>query len=286
MSQQGLLTPGTILEKKYRIAELIGEGGYSEVYRGVQENIQRSVAIKILKLGQDFERNRRHMMRFKREAILLAQLRDWHTITLFDFGVTPTGTTFIVFDYIDGESLDSILARDGAISEARVIAITRQLLRSLQEAHALGIIHRDIKPSNILLHSHLGERDCVKLLDFGIAKLFDDDSGLTARGHLIGTPHYVAPERIGERPLTPSSDFYSLGLVMLEMLTGKRAMANKNYTEVLRWHASKRPHKIPSSEVVSPALGAIVGKMIAKKPSDRWVTAAQIVHALDELNPT
>ena len=169
------------------------------------------------------------MRRFNQEAKLVSRLQDPHTITMYDYGRTASGMLYMVFEFVDGESVSELVSREGALHYSRVLSIVEQTLGSLEEAHAFGVMHRDIKPGNIMVFEHVGRPDQVKLLDFGIAKVAkatgSQSKDLTADGTLVGTPRYMSPEQIRGEEITPRSDIYSLGLVAYEMLVGSKAIA-------------------------------------------------------------
>ena len=214
-----------VLTRKYRLDELLGAGAQAHIWRGVQIGLGRPVAIKILRTNAVDHVFSRHAQRFEREARLVSQLRDPHTITLYDFGTLSTGSMFMVFELVEGADLSQVIAQGPPMGAGRVVKILRQTLLSLQEAHAIGVLHRDIKPSNMMLYEHAGRRDLVKLLDFGIAKILGHGSRpITEVGKVVGTPRYMPPEATNDTPYTASSDIYSLGLVAYELLTGSPAV--------------------------------------------------------------
>ncbi|MFU8802883.1 MAG: serine/threonine-protein kinase, partial [Bradymonadaceae bacterium] len=186
--------PGDLFEGRYRILEPIGKGGFALVFRARQEDLDREIALKILTPTDEDEKSRYAdvvLKRFHQEARLVSKLRDPHTITMFDYGQARDGLLYLVLEYVHGLSLSQLIKSQAPLNPARVLTILEQTLTSLQEAHSLGVLHRDIKPANIMIYEHLGRADQVKLLDFGIAKVFDGTEGtiqdLTADGVLLGT---------------------------------------------------------------------------------------------------
>lgn len=288
MTIMGQVKPGDLLAGRYRIEAPLGSGGHANVFLAHQEKLGRKVAIKILKTSEGDEFIPAHKSevlhkRFEQEAKLISQLRDPRTITMYDYGTTPDGTLYMVTEYVEGRSLKKVLAEEGAISQDRVLRILEQLLMSIQEAHALGVLHRDIKPDNIMLYEHLGRRDQLKLLDFGIAKIVgDEDVDLTAENSIVGTPRYIAPERIRGEDLAPSSDLYSLGLVTYEMLTGRRVLEGLKGIRALQSQLSDPSTELPQDIAIAPQVRAIVNKLMRKEPSMRYRVAQQV---LDELAP-
>lgn len=288
MTIMGQVKPGDLLAGRYRIEAPLGSGGHANVFLAYQEKLDRKVAIKILKTseGDEFIPDHKSEIlhkRFEQEAKLISQLRDPRTITMYDYGATSDGTLYMVTEYVEGRSLKEVLAKEGAIHQDRVLRILDQLLLSIQEAHALGVLHRDIKPDNIMLYEHLGRRDQIKLLDFGIAKIVGDtDVDLTAENSIVGTPRYIAPERIRGEELAPSSDLYSLGLVTYEMLTGRRVLEGLKGIRALQSQLSDPSTELPQDLAIDPRIRALVNKLMRKEPSMRYRVAQQV---LDELAP-
>jgi len=286
----GIIQPGYLLAGRYRIEEPLGAGGHAYVFSARQEGLDRKVAVKLLKSapalhGDELPPHKVEVLvkRFEQEAKLISQLRDPGTITMYDYGTTDDGLLYMVVEFIEGDSLKDLQRMLGPMQPNRVAKILEQLLYSLQEAHALGVLHRDIKPDNIMLFTHLGRRDQVKLLDFGIAKMVGSGSegDLTAEGSVVGTPRYIAPERIRGKDLTPAADLYSLGLVAYEMLTGERVMAGKKGMRALQSQLSDPSVTLPESLDVPPNLRRIINKMMEKDLSKRYAIAEQIILDLE-----
>lgn len=288
---QMLPVKGQVLEGKYRVTDIIGAGGFARVYRATFEDVGREVALKIL-VPQNDDPARMYptelVERFHREARAVSELRNPHTITLHDFGRTTNGLLYMIFEYVDGVSLDRLIKREGRLPPHRVVPILGQVLRSLREAHAVGMLHRDIKPANVMVYDYLDQTDCVKLLDFGIAKqwthaadgqpLHDD---LTEDGMVVGTPRYMSPEQIVGQELTPATDIYSLGLVAYEMITGQPAAKDTERTGVVRAHLSPEPFRLPTNVAVPDQLRTVTSRMIAKSLSDRYHNADEVLRALE-----
>ena len=285
------IEPGYLLAGRYRIESPLGSGGHAYVFLARQEGLDREVAVKLLKSApalrlEDLPEDKLEVMikRFEHEARTISQLRDPGTITMYDYGSTQDGLFYMVTEYIQGESLKQLLKREGALAPRRAVKILEQLLYSLQEAHALGVLHRDIKPDNIMLFTHLGRRDRVKLLDFGIAKLVDqstDSTDLTAEGSLVGTPRYIAPERIRGEELTPASDLYGLGLVVHEMLTGERVLPGKRGVHALQSQLNDPSINLPDHVCAPGALRQIVDRLTKKDLEERYKLAEQVIHDLE-----
>lgn len=281
------LHPGTIIAQRYEIVSLIGRGGFARIYKAIQLGMGRPVALKLFDPAIQHGDPRHFAARFEKEAIALSRLRSPATVIVHDFGQTPQGILYMALELVEGTSLAQALAQQGAFAPTRVAKILRQALESLREAHHHGILHRDIKPDNIMLHEHMGERDFVKLLDFGIARLFDeesqDDLRQTREGNLIGTPRYMAPEAIGKEAL-PASDLYALGLVTYELLTGQKAYPHKSNLDLIAKQLEPESIKLPSSVLVPAEFRVIIDKMLEKQVARRWQDAAQIIEALRTLD--
>jgi serine/threonine-protein kinase len=266
---------GRILSEKYAIVGYIGQGGFGAVYRAVQEPIGQIVAVKVVR---DAVRERANQLkRFAREARAVAALRHHNTVRLFDFG-RDREQLFMVLEYINGRSLKQILRSEGALSPERAVRIIRQVAESLQEAHDVGVVHRDLKPANIMLtRSPFGD-EVVKVLDFGLAKLLNDavDNKLTAMGHTVGSPAYMAPEQINGTTRR-QSDIYALGVVLFEALMGKKPFDARDRQRLIMAHLSA---PVPQLKGVPPALAAVVHKAMAKRAEQRFEDGAEMAAAL------
>jgi len=220
---------GLIIAKKYCILEKIGAGGMATVYRARHLAFNEIRAIKVVNQRLADEN---FLKRFKGEAIITRKLQHPNAVRVDDFDFTEDGRPFIVMEYVEGESLRKILKTQGPLGADRALRIARQVAEALKAAHALGIIHRDIKPDNVLLAEVGGQKDFVKVLDFGIAKVQEgafevsegEDFAPTQAGFVVGTPAYISPEqargkKAGE--IDGRADLYSLGVVVYEMLTGE-----------------------------------------------------------------
>ena len=285
---------GEIFAHNYRIEKLLGSGGFSRVYQATQLDLERAVAIKILQpplqgIHDDQERDERLqglISRFEREARMVSKLRSPHTITMYAYGQADDGQLFMSIEYVDGLTLSDLVRAQGALSADRVAKIMRQVLLGLYEAHELGMLHRDIKPQNIMVYEHLGQKDQVKLLDFGIVKLISSEStrdqvDLTSDDTLVGTPRYMAPEYIRGEDLTPSSDLYSLGLVMYELLVGERAIQADSSIQIIGKQLEREsfylPAQLPTTDI---ALRSIINGMLEKNTKKRYQNAAAILEDL------
>ncbi len=257
------LQVGDVLAERYRIDEFVGAGGMASVFRATDQALGRTVAIKLFTPGTA---GRGDEARQVSETRLLASLSHHALVTLFDAHLPERGDAFLVMEYIDGGTLDSRLL-GGAISGDDAASLARELGEALHVVHGAGIIHRDVKPSNILLRPSLTPKSTLRptLADFGIAYLVDT-TRLTAPGTAIGTAAYLAPEQVRGAAPTTASDIYSLGLVLIEALTGRRAFAQQTPVEAIAARLSMQP-EIPVS--LGPAWCALLTGMTARDPEQR-----------------
>lgn len=276
----GLPEPGEIFADKYKLNEVLGQGGFARVYRATQIDIGRQVAIKILRPRRSDPAN---AARFLREARVLSHLSDPHTVTLHDFGRTEDGAAFMVFEYVEGWTLEDLLQSRGRLKPRVVEHVVRQLLASLREAHDAGILHRDIKPTNIMLHTVRDDPYALKLVDFGIAKSFSDPNviDVTEEGSIIGTPRYMSPEQLCAEPLGPPSDLHSLGLVAYEMLTGRPALDFESQKDLMKAQLSDTPIALPDDLEVPGPLRQFIDRCLQKEVSSRPSSAAEALALLD-----
>ncbi len=275
MSLEGRLFGG-----RYRTERLLGKGGFGVVYRAVDENTGRPVALKLLR-GTELGDEARH--RFQREARVVQQLNHPNTVRLFDFGVDADRAPYIVYELLEGETLSQIM-KTGPIPLERTTRIATQLLKALSEAHQLGIVHRDIKPANVMVVQFSGDRDVVKLLDFGIAKpLMAATRALTTTGTILGTPRFMSPEQVRGDEIQPSSDVYSIALLLSEMLTGTRVFDGPPM-EVMMAQMAPNPVVFPPFVRSSP-FGRVLARAVEKDPGKRFQNATEMLAALQARAP-
>jgi serine/threonine-protein kinase len=271
---------GTLLDGRYRIVEKLAAGGMGVVYRGERVGLGKAVAIKFLHRTTAMVAVNR--VRFEREAAAMSRLTHPNLITITDFG-SSEGLPYLVMDYHPGLSLQQALAK-GALEPRRVVFIARQMLAGLQSAHDAGVVHRDLKPGNVLLCGTTGE-DLVKILDFGVAKLLDAGAGPTevsvVAGHTLGTPAYMSPEHAKGEAVDARADVYATGIMMYEMLAGRRPFHAEGKLGVLRKQVEEQaPRLRDAARGVSPELEAAIQKAMEKAPSARFGSAAEFAAAL------
>ena len=263
----------TRLAGRYLLEELIARGGMGEVWRARDEVLERPVAVKLLHETLSGDANAAE--RFRREALTAASMSHPNMANVFDY-VEENGRPGIVMEFVPSHTLaDRLTQKQMPISEA--IRITRDMLAALEAAHARGIVHRDIKPANILLTPD-GE---VKVTDFGIARSLSDAS-LTQTGTVMGTAHYSAPEQVRGETATPATDIYSVGVVLYEMLTGQRPYTGDTPVAVAMARLSEDPpHPRDLRPAIPDELDGVVMRAMAREPSDRFASAAEMRSALD-----
>jgi eukaryotic-like serine/threonine-protein kinase len=260
------------LDGRYELGEIIGQGGMSTVYRSYDHRAGRAVAVKVFRAGPELADAHQ---RFRREVILLAGLRDPGIVTVFDADFDDVTTAYLVTELVDGPTLAHRICW-APLTEAQVIRLAAALARTLAYVHAHDIIHRDVKPSNILLPAVTDDPFAApKLADFGIA-IAAEAPRLTSANLTLGTPNYLSPEQLRGEALTPATDVYSLGLVLIEALTGRLASPGTGLDAAMA--RIEHPPAIPA--VASAALHAVLTEMTATGAADR-PRAEQVVHRLD-----
>lgn len=278
--------PPKIVAQRYELIELIGRGGMGKVYRGFDRQLKRRVAVKLIHstLADDPEWGKR----FAREAELMARMSHPGMPTVYDAGIDVHDQPYLVMEYIDGVTLDSVLATYGRLSVGAVACIGAQTAAVLAEAHGHSIFHRDLKPSNLMLCPD----GTVRVLDFGIAIALDSDQPrLTMPGAGIGTPEYMAPEQVNAQAVVPQTDLYALGLVLFELLTGNRAIAGSSMVETMLNQLGADPPLLNQQRADIPEeLSVLIAMMLAKEHTHRPTDAAAVhtvlmryIGALDEL---
>jgi eukaryotic-like serine/threonine-protein kinase len=263
-----------LLAERYRTTEILGHGGMGEVYRGCDELLGRPVAVKLLRTDL---RDPFAAARFQREARAAALVRHPHVVGVYDFGHS-NGEYYLVMELMEGRSVGHELAFHGPLAPDRALGIVQQVAAGLEAAHRHDIVHRDIKPDNLLIDVD----GSVKIADFGIARSPVDPANVVGSetatsGPILGTSHYLAPERALGHPATPASDVYALGCVLYQLLTGHPPFQGDNPTEILSRHIEAAPD-IPADLAVPTA--DLLRRMLAKDPGDR-PTTTEIASEID-----
>ncbi|NVI90506.1 serine/threonine-protein kinase, partial [Actinomadura sp. BRA 177] len=260
------MTPGLVLNDRYRLLERLAIGGMGEVWRAVDAVSGRPVAVKLLRreLGSDM----RARGRFESEARFAAELRHPGIARAFDYG-EHGGRSFLVMELVPGEPLDEILARDGGLPLEAVLDLLVQAGRALTVAHEAGIVHRDVKPANLMVSPN----GTLKITDFGIARRLAAASQ-TQTGMVMGTAHYISPEQAQGKELSPKADLYSLGVVAYECLTGAPPFDGSTPVEVALQHVRVPPAELPRR--VPMAARELVMEMLAKDPLNRPADAGTV----------
>jgi serine/threonine-protein kinase len=276
--------PGDLIDEKYELIRLLGEGAMGSVFEGRHVSIGRRVALKFL--HRDHKKEPESLARFMREAQAAASIGSEHIVEVTDIGKTADGTPYLVMEYLEGEDLDRVLEREVRLEPARAANIAVQTCRAVGAAHARGIIHRDLKPANLYVARRADGTEHVKVLDFGIAKFRDSVSlmtpNLTATGMVLGTPYYMPPEQArGAKKADAQSDIYSLGVLMYEMLTGEMPFKGETYNELIVNISTCDPTPVRMIRPeLSEGLETVVMKAMARDPIDRYASMDEVAAAL------
>jgi len=274
---------GHVVDKRYQVLAVLGEGGMGTVYRVRHVALGREFALKALR--RDLAQDGALSARFIQEAKAAAAVAHPAIVQITDFGQLPSKQPYFVMELLVGHSLAWLIKTGGPLPAARAVRVLRQVAEALGAAHDAGIIHRDLKPDNVHVSEALGDRDVVKVLDFGLAKVAGA-SRLTRAGMVFGTPHYMSPEQATGDPVDHRTDIYSLGVVMYEMFTGRVPFEADSYMGVLTKHMYVSP--TPPSEVLggSKELGAledITLRCLEKKPDRRYRSMTELLTELDRI---
>lgn len=273
---------GEVLDKRYEVESVLGKGGMGIVYRARQRMINRTVALKVLR--REVVQDETSVKRFLTEATAIASLKNAHTVTLYDFGVTQDGLLYYTMELLDGEPLSNIIKREGPLEYRRAAEIIFQSCESFEEAQDKGILHRDIKPDNLVITRDRG-KEFVNVLDFGIAKLTGENAmdTITQAGMICGTPRYLSPEQVtGEKP-GPESDLYSLGVVFYEMLTGAPPFSAETPMKVMLKHLQEAPRLMTQARPdikIPRQLELFVQRALQKARDQRFSSVREFVRTL------
>ena len=263
-----------VIANCYQIVEKIGEGGMGEVFRGVDINLDRDVAIKVMRT--ELARRPEILQRFRKEAVVLAKLNHSNIATLYNF-VHDGNNYYMVMEFAPGQTLDVLIADCvGGLPWQYALELFMDALRAIDHAHKQGIIHRDIKPANMMV----SERDTLKVLDFGIARVLGE-SGFTKAGIVVGTTKYMSPEQILGRSIDTRSDIYALGIVLYKMLTGHVPFEGLGEFELMKAQVEERV--VPVRQIIPDlpeAVDVAIMRSLEKAPEDRFQRASEFIAAL------
>ncbi|GAA3752505.1 serine/threonine-protein kinase [Plantactinospora mayteni] len=261
-----MLKPGVLLGNRYRLDERIAGGGMGDVWRGTDEVLGRTVAVKILLPALLDEPG--FAERFRGEARTMATINHPGVVDVYDYG-SDQQIAFLVMEYVEGDALSRTLGRVGRLTPARTMALVAQAADALQAAHDKGIVHRDVKPGNLLVRPN----GTLVLTDFGIARSALVGQ-LTAAGSVLGTASYISPEQAAGEVATATSDVYALGVVAYQCLAGRRPFEGNSAIEIAMKHVRDAPRQLPGD--IPPAIRAIVERSMAKDPKARWQSASEL----------
>ena len=260
---------GQIIKDRYEIVEILGEGGMAFVYKAKDRQLQRIVAIKTLK--PNYVNQKKFVERFRREAQTAANLNHPNIVQIFDWGIEEE--PYFVMEYIEGNTLTSVISGNKTIGLSDILYIGSQVANGLTEAHKRGLVHRDIKPGNIMITPD-GK---VKVTDFGIVSLQNEESDITKTGAVLGTASYISPEQAQGKPVSFESDLYSLGTVLYELISGQPPFSGDSPIATATKHLTDKPEKLSTYRTDLPkALENAVLKLLEKKPSDRFKSAEDL----------
>lgn len=279
------LQPGEVVDGKYTIVRLIGEGGMGAVYEGENTRIHRRVAIKVL--HGHVATNTQAVTRFEREAQAAGRIGSEHIVEVLDLGSLANGDRYMVMEFLEGESLSDRIRARGRLSMEEAFYVLRQVLEGLAAAHSAEIVHRDLKPDNVfVLKGRRGQRDFVKLLDFGISKfnkLGDSAFSMTSTGAVLGTPYYMSPEQARGKGIDQRTDLYSTGVILYECVTGAIPFQAETFNELMFKIGLEEPPPVKSlNPDVDEDFAAIIKKAMTRDANERFATALEFQQALDE----
>jgi serine/threonine-protein kinase len=266
---------GETIDGRYRVDALLGEGGMGLVYRVTHTQLNKRLAIKVLR--RENTRDEEVLARFKSEAQSASAIGNEHIVDINDFGVLADGSTYFVMECLEGMDLIEAMDRTPRMPQARAVHIAIQICRALGAAHDAGIVHRDLKPENVFLICRDHIEDFVKVLDFGIAKVANRPTRLTRQGEVLGTPHYMSPEQCEGEDVDHRTDIYALGVLLYEMLTGHVPHDADTMMGILTKHLYEDPIpprvRVPQ---VSEALERLIMRCLEKRPERRYQTMSEL----------
>jgi tRNA A-37 threonylcarbamoyl transferase component Bud32 len=266
----------------YVVREQIGQGGMGAVYVAEHTRLGRRVAVKVLL--PHMVASKEMASRFFNEAKAAADIRNAHIVDVLDFGDLPDGSSYIVMEWLEGQSLQKLIERERRLPLQRVAHIAQGIARALGAAHSHGIVHRDLKPDNIFLVQRDDDADFVKVLDFGIAKLSIDSTDVrTQTGAILGTPHYMSPEQCNGGNVDRRTDVYAMGVILYQLLTGRLPFVANKLTELLIAHATQPPPPLRTLDPnIPPAVEQAVLQALEKDPERRFSSVEALARAFVE----
>lgn len=280
LESEEYLPIGLLVDDRYRIEGVLGKGGFAIVYKAFHTRLDKMVALKVLDMSGNSRDMRTFRERFEREARLASRLDLPNVVSIYDFGfIEQTQQPYIAMEMLDGHDLEVELDRNGPMHVERVARHFIDVLHALDLGHQKGVVHKDLKPSNLFLVQPNTPHERVVVLDYGIARVFDDpDAKLTATNQFSGTPAYMAPEYIERQEVSPRIDVYQMGLIFIELLTGRSAIKAESAMAFFLAHCTAQ-HNIPATLVQTP-LGQVLLRAIHVDPHQRFQSAQEFRHAL------
>ena len=283
---------GRIFLGRYELGKLLGEGGMGRVYLARQADLNRQVVVKVM--HDHIAADPKFRERFQRETLLMARFQHPYVVALYDASLNDPAGPCIVMEYIKGITLDVLLHRNGRLSAGRVSRILSQLCEALQAAHAEGIVHRDLKPANLMVVDPDTPYEKIKVMDFGLAKMFGDDHGMgmyhksteTGADFAVGTPGYISPEQVRGEEVGHRSDLYSVGVILYELLSGKLPFHREETMDVLIAHATEPPPPFDQNGLPPNTIPAAVERVVlgclAKNASQRPASARDLAQIFEQ----
>jgi len=272
------------LGERYEVIDLLGQGGMGAVWKVRDRNINKTLAVKVLR--PELAADRLAVKRFEQEVLAASYLTQANLVAVYGSGKTATECPYMVMDYLDGKNLAELLSTEVYLPAGRVMDLTGQICEALVHAHAKGVVHRDLKPSNIIVTKSDGGNDIVKIVDFGIAKIMPSvkaqTTQLTQTGELFGSPMYMSPEQCQGEVIDSRSDIYSLGCIMYELLSGKQAFAAENPIKVILKQLSEDPPPLPE-EMIPPGLSTVVKHCLEKDPDARYWSTKEVLEDIQSI---
>ncbi len=277
---------GRVFLGRYEVTRLLGEGGMGRVYLARQTDLGRQVVVKVM--HEHIAADAKFRDRFQRETLLMARFHHPNAVTLYDASLSDPCGSCIVMEYVKGINLETLLAKNGRMTSPRVARVIGQLCEVLQAAHDEGIIHRDLKPANLMIAEPDTPRERVKVMDFGLAKLVEEDYTHkvtdTNVDFAVGTPGYIAPEQVRGESMDHRGDLYSVGVMMYELLTGRLPFQGASSMDILLAHATEQPPSFAELGLKGahpPQVEELVLHLLAKDPDDRPQSARELAERLD-----